>query len=131
MQHNSEDRCGGNCPFCDGTIDTYIKLVVRTGLMSFLAYAFGDMHTGLVTPLQLANQLYEFNDVGLIVCKRLKSKNAESLATCQLTVIQLIASNIIKVEVDVNGTKPITHCKLSFQNTSAHLVNYMQLNYTI
>ena len=70
-------------------------------------------------------------DVGSLVYRRCKSSNAESIAVCQLTIIQLIASNIIKIKVDVSGTKPIAHCKLCFQNKYPNLANYMQPYYTI
>ena len=58
--------------------------------MSFLIIAFGDMYSGLVTPIQLAKQLFDFKDVGHVVYNRSKSTNAESIKVTQLTVMQLI-----------------------------------------
>ena len=128
---NPIQDCNRNCPQCDGTISSLVKPVVRTGLMSFLAYAFGDMYTGLVTPTQLAKQLFDFKDVGLVVYKRSKSINAESIGVTQLTIMQLIASRIIKVEVDVSGKRPVAHCKLCFDKSDSTSQTYMQPTYTI
>ena len=131
LQNDTASDCHGHCPSCDGTMELLIKPVVRTGLMSFLASAFGDMCSGQVTPIQLAKQLFEFKDVGTIAYKRAKSKNAESLKVTQLTIIQLIAACIIKLEVDVSGKKPIAHCKLCFDKSNHNSPTYMQPHYTI
>ena len=125
------DCCEKKCPNCDGTMDTFIRPVVRTGLMAFLAEAFGDMYSGIVTPVQLAKQLFEFEDVGNLVYKRSKSKNAESIRITQLTIMQLIAAKIIKVEVEVSGKKPIAHCKLCFDKDDSTSPTYMQPHYSI
>ena len=131
LQGRVASNCTGNCPRCNGSMDTLIKPVVRTGLMSFLIMAFGDLYTGLVTPIQLAKQLFDFKDVGCVVYKRYKSNNAESIKVTQLTVMQLIAADIIKVEVDVSGNKPIAHCKLVFDNIDSTSLTYMQPHYII
>ena len=89
------------------------------------------MYNGQVTPIQLAKQLFDFKDVGSIVYKRPQSTNAESLRVTQLTIIQLIASSIIKIEVDVSGKKPIAHCKLCFDKSNPNSPTYMQPHYTI
>jgi hypothetical protein len=81
------DNCNANCPRCDGSMDAFIKPIIKTGLMSFLAEAFGDMYTGSVTPVQLSKQLFDFKDVGSIVYKRSKSNKAESIRVTQLTIM--------------------------------------------
>lgn len=123
--------CNGNCPHCDGSMEEMIKPVVRTGLMSFLASAFGDNYTGLVRPIELAKQLFDFKDVGTVVYKRSKSIKAESNGVTQMTIMQLIASNIIKIDVDVSGKRPIAHCKLSFDKENNTSPTYMQPTYVI
>ena len=131
IEDTSGVNCNGNCPHCDGTMRSLIKPVVQTGLMFFLANAFGDMYCGQVTPIQLAKQLFDFEDVGNVVYNRPKSIKAESLQVTQLTIIQLIAAGIIKIEVDVSGKRPLAHCKLCFDKSNHNSPTYMQPNYTI
>ena len=131
LESGNVTGCSGKCLCCDGTMSLLIKPVVKTGLMLFLVNAFGDMYTGQVTPLQLAKQLFEFKDVGSIVYKRPKSSNAESLRVCQLTIIQLIAARIIKVDVCISGRRPIAHCKLCFDKSNRNVTTYMQPHYSI
>ena len=131
IQDAMVENCNANCPRCDGTMDAFIKPIVRNGVMYFLAEAFGDMYSGVVTPVQLAKQLFDFKDVGTVVYKRSKSINAESIRATQVTIMQLIAAKIIKVEVDVSGNKPIAHCKLCFDKHDSSSPTYMQPTYTI
>ena len=54
-----------------------IKPVVKTGLIYFLMLAFGGVHIGLVAPVKLAKQLFDFEGVGCVIYKRSKSKKSE------------------------------------------------------
>ena len=89
------------------------------------------MCDGVVTPFQLEKELFDYKNVGSLIYKRSKSNNAESMKVCQLTVMQLIAANMIKVEVNANGNKPIAHCKLVFDNESLNSPTYIQPHYLI
>ena len=75
-------------PNCVRIMDTIIRPVVRIGLMAFLAESFGDNYSGLVTPVQLAKQLFDFKNAGSLVYKRSKSHKAESIRITQLTIMQ-------------------------------------------
>ena len=46
-------------------------------------------------------------------------KNSESIKLTQLTVMQLIATETTKVEVTTSGKKPISHCKLVYNNVDS------------
>ena len=64
--------CDGHCPRCDGTMDIIVKPINRIGIKHFLVDAFGDKYNGLVYPLTLAKQLFDFDNVGELACKRKK-----------------------------------------------------------
>ena len=50
-------------------------------------------------------------------------QKADSLQVTEKTVIQLIAANVVRVEVDTNGEKPLLHCKLCFDKQGNALSN--------
>ena len=54
--------------------------------------------------MKVGKQLFDSKDVGTVSCSRSYSTKYESI---RLT--QLITSNIIKVEVDMVGKRPIAH----------------------
>ena len=87
MQDVTVENGNANLRRCDGIMDAFIKPIVRTGMMCFLAEAFGDMHIGVVAPVQLSKQLFDFKDVGTVACKRSKSINAKSIRATQLTIM--------------------------------------------
>ena len=123
--------CGGYCPRCDGTMTSYIKPINRIGIKLFLVDSFGDNYNGLVSPMALSKQLYEFENVGELVYKRKKSKKAESLQIAQNTILQLLATNIIRIEIDVSSNRPFAHCKLCFDKRDVNSGTYMQPHYAI
>ena len=114
--NNSNDDesidCNGNCPRCDGSMEDAMQLVLRNGLIMFLVEAFGDKYNGKVTPLELSKQLCNFVNVGQIVYDRPNSQKSKSLQITELTIFQLIAANIIRIEIDATKTKPIVHLKI-------------------
>ena len=124
--------CNGKCPRCDGSMQIMIQPVLRNGLTMFLIDAFGDNYSGKVTPIQLPRQLFQFENVGEVVYNRPSSKKAKSLQVTEITVLQLIAANLIRIEVDTSEKKPIVHCKLCFdKNTVENSNAYMQPHYLI
>ena len=123
--------CGGFCPRCDGAMTTCIKPINEIGAKLFLVDSFGDNYNGLVSPIALSKQLYEFENVGQLVYKRDKSKKAESLQIAQNTIMQLIASNIIRIEINLSGNRPFAHCKLCFDKRDVNSSTCMQPHYAI
>jgi hypothetical protein len=124
--------CNGKCPRCDGSMQMMVQPVLRNGLTMFLIDAFGDNYNGKVTPIMLSRQLFEFENVGESVYKRPSSKKVKSLSVTEITVLQLIVANLIRIEVDTSEKKPIVHCKLCFNKHSSENSNvYMQPHYLI
>ena len=129
-EHES-DTCNGFCPQCDGTMAEMIKPINRIGIKHFLVDSFGDRYTGLVSPMELSKQLFNFENVGDVVYKRKQSKKAESLQVAQHTILQLLSSNIIRIDMDISQSKPFAHCKLCFDKRDKESSTYMQPHYSI
>ena len=112
--HNNEqyEPCGNMCPQCDGSKDYIIRKVLRNGLCGFLVYAFMVKNDGPVTPENLAKLLFNYPQVGKVVYNRMKSLVAESISIVQMTIMQLLAANIISLEIE-EGIKPVAYCKMS------------------
>ena len=74
---NDDSTCDCYCPRCDGTMNEHIRPINRIGIKHFLVESFGDKYSGLVSPMELSKQLYEFDKVGDIVYRRknLKKQN--------------------------------------------------------
>ena len=45
--------------------------------------------------------------------------------------MQLIATNIIRIEIDLSGNRPFAHCKLCFDKRDVNSSTYMQPHYAI
>ena len=131
--HNTyaPNTCNGFCPRCDGTMDETIKPINRVGIKHFLVDSFGDKYNGLVSPIELAKQLFEFENVGEVVYRRKKSKKAESMLVVQNTVLQMLCANIIRLEIDTTKPRPFAHCKLCFDRKDVTSITYMQPHYAI
>ena len=128
---SNNTTCNGYCPRCDGTMSEHIRPINGMGVKHFLVESFGDKYNGLVSPIELSKQLYSFENVGEVVYKRKKSKKAESIQIVQNTVLQLLAANIIRIEIDVSNTKAFAHCKLCFDKRNVNSNTYMQPHYAI
>ena len=116
IRNNSNDDesidCNGHIPRCDGSMEDAMQLVLRNSLIMFLVIAFRDKYNGRVTPLELSKQLCNFANVRQTVIDRPNSQKSKSLQITELTNFQLIAANIIRIEIDATKTKPIVHSKL-------------------
>ena len=85
---------------------------------------------GELTPDKLAKQLFEFPNVGKIVYNRQKLLNTESISVMQMTIMQLLAADIITLEIE-ELSNPIAHCKLSIDVESSaphYLINKFWMN---
>lgn len=125
--------CINMCPYCDGSIKDMIDPIKKDGMMQFLAETFLCQVNvnGLInalTPITLATALFNFKDVGILVYGR-KTKKAKSNSITQLTILQLIVSNILRLEIK-ESNNPKAYCKLAFGGgVDRHTPNYMIDNY--
>ena len=110
--YETNECCANMCPQCDGTKDSIIRKVVRNGLCCFLVHSFMIKNDGPVSPETLAKMLFDYPQVGKVVYNRMKSLLAESISIAQITIMQLIAANIISIKIE-ESTKPVAYCKMS------------------
>jgi hypothetical protein len=118
-------ECGSMCPHCDGTKERMFHHVFRSGVCNFLVSSFIIRNDGELTPEKLAKNLFDFPNVGKIVYNRQKSLNAESISVTQMTIMQLLAADIITLEIE-ESDKPVARCKLSIDietSTPHYLIN--------
>jgi hypothetical protein len=125
--------CINMCPYCVGSIKYIIHPIKKDGMVQFLAERFLCQVNinGLInalTPITLATALFNFKDVGILVygCN---IKNVKSKRITQLTILQLIASNILCLEMN-ERSNPKAYFKLEFGNgIDRHTPNYMLHKY--
>ena len=98
-------NCGDACPYCCGLIKEYVMPVSRVGLSLFLAEVFINNPGGEVTPNLLVKKLSDFKDVGLVVYARPRSTKAPPIKFVSVTILQLIASELIQLKFDENATE--------------------------
>ena len=118
------------CPHCYGTKMRTFGRVFHSGVCNFLVPSFIIRNDGELTPDKLARQLFEFANMGKLVYNRPKSLNAESISVTQMTIMQLLAADIITLEIE-QSSNPIAHCKLSIDmetSTPHYLINKFWMN---
>jgi len=119
--------CLQRCPYCTGSIFEQIKPISRSGICQFLvSVIISSSNTNVITPEVLSDRLYNYTNVGRVVYGRSSSLKAESTYVAQLTVLQLIASNIIAMNIE-EGTKPVAICFVTTDRYS--IPNYTHHNY--
>ena len=74
--------------------------VQREGLSKFLADTFINNPSGFITPTVLVKKLSVFPDVGQVVYTRSRSVKCPPMKYINVTVSQLIASGLIRMEID-------------------------------
>ena len=115
--------CMTNCPFCTDMHKNYIKPVSKPGLKSLLRRIFikdneeNEIVALPTTPSILSNTLHKMKNSSQIIYNR-SGKTPELLSTYEMTIMQLIASeilytNIIKISEDGNHRLKCI-CKLGF-----------------
>lgn len=93
--HNSF-KCNDKCPNCDKSQFAMIKIISRRGICKFLVDSFLNNESSTqMTPRQLATRLFEYVDVGQKIYCRRSSVYAESTSVCSMTILQLIAAEIL------------------------------------
>ena len=103
-------ECLTGCPKCCNEIETFIMPVKRSGLSIFLSDTFINNLSGKITPDLLVQKLSSYPDVGKIIYNRPRSNKAPSLKFIIVTVLQLIASGLIKLDFDDDNK---CYCTLS------------------
>ena len=101
-----------------------IKKVSKNGLSRFLSTLI-NVDTTELTPVKVSKRLFEYPNVGKIVYNRANSLKAESISITQLTTLQLLASDILMLDIK-EGSRPIVKCKLNIDvhtGTPTYLLN--------
>ena len=85
--------------------------VKRSGVVKFLAEVFINNPTGLITPNKLIEQLWDFPDVGKCAYNWPGSNKAPTMEYANITVLQLIASGFIRLEIDTDKKILLLKCE--------------------
>ena len=93
-------NCEHSCPVCNSDIDSYIMPINRRGMCAFLADVFINNASTPVTPENLEDKLKKYNSVGTVIYCRPRSPKPPPAKYVTVTVLQLIASRIIKLSFD-------------------------------
>ena len=96
-----------NCLYCDRSICDIVKPISRVGTSQFLAHTFINGSNNSITPIQASKLLFEFHDVVKVVYGRNVS-TAESNYVTQMTILVLLAANIIHLEIE-EDTNPVAY----------------------
>ena len=77
----------------------YIMPVLRSGLSLFLANVFINHPSGSLTPQELIQKITVYPDVGKVTYNRPCSVKSPAVYFVNVTVLQLIASGLIQLEI--------------------------------
>ena len=111
--------CMDLCPHCDGSKNKMIKTVSKNGLSLFIADALINHKFGSnICPMSLAKALFNYPDVGKVVYNRPNSVKAESGLVTEMTIMQLIASGIIEMYIELEKN-PKVICKIGIDSSTA------------
>jgi superfamily II DNA helicase RecQ len=130
VEPNLCQDCNDSCPYCNNTLDQFIKPISKRGLIEFLVRIFIERCINQMTPSMLCHQLKAYELVGTSIYGR-RVNTAPPVACLNGTVLQLIGSKILKTEVDrnedTNELKTIVRLNYIFDDD----IGYGQLAYTI
>ena len=96
--------------------------ISRVGLTLFLADVFINNSGGELTPALLVKKLTDFKDVGLVVYGRPRSTKAPPIKFVSVTILQLIASELIQLNFD-EITNECRYSLVMIASTPAYLDN--------
>ena len=113
--------CGVSCPKCNNETKEYIMPVSRAGVSQFLADTFINNPSGLITTDILIKKITEYPNVGKIIYNRPRSVKAPAIKFVNVTVLQLIASGLIRIEVNEEESK--CYCRLVVNNLCPAYLN--------
>ena len=89
-----------SCPKCCNEIKTFVMPVKRSVLSVFLSDTFINNLLGQIIPKILVQTLYVYPEVGKVVYNQPRSNKAPVLIFLSVTVLQLIASELIRSDFD-------------------------------
>ena len=118
--------CGNACPFCCDVISDYVMPIIRKGLSQFLVDIFINNPGSALSPVLLVKKLTEYEDVGTVVYARPRSNIPPPAKFVSVTVLQLIASSLIKLEFEEDNND--AKCSLSM---IAETSSYLQDDYWV
>ena len=84
--------------------------VSRVGISQFLTDTFINNASGLLTPGNLIQKISVYPEVGKVIYKRPRSVKCPSNKYVNVTVLQLIASGLIRIEINEEEQK--CYCRL-------------------
>ena len=114
------NSCVTACPKCTGEMKSYIMPVLRSGLSLFLADTFINHPSGSLTPQDLITKLNVYPDVGKVIYNRPRSIKAPAVKFVNVTVLQLIASGLIRLEITPDEQ---CYCRLVVNDLSPAYLN--------
>ena len=114
------NTCLSACPKCTGEMKAYIMPVLRSGLSLFLANTFINHPSGSLTPQDLIQKITVYPDVGKVIYNRPRTVKSPALKFVNITVLQLIASGLIRLEIT---TDEKYYCRLVINNLSPAYLN--------
>ena len=100
-QQSTNEQCINCCPWCTKVLSQFIKPIIKLGLIQFLVFIFIENNFNNITPMMLCNYLKVFPNVGISIYGR-RVSTPPQVFVMNSTVLQLIGSKILKVEVSRN-----------------------------
>ena len=106
---------------CNNETQDYIMPVLRAGVSQFLADTFINNPSGLITTDILIRKITEYPEVGKIIYRRPRSVKSPAVKFVNVTVLQLIASGLIRIEI--NEAEAKCYCRLVVDNLCPAYLN--------
>ena len=100
LPDNNNIPCGGACPYCLQKWKDYIMKVRKDGLKSFLIATFMDTDSNEKFPSYVLKKLKNYTNVGRVVYNCPKSTAPPDAQFMESTIMQLIASRILAMEIN-------------------------------
>ena len=122
--------CGNSCPWCNKSLSSFIKPIHKRGLIQFLVHIFIEKNFNDMTPSMLCDQLNSYKTVGTSIYGR-RVNTAPPVTFLNSTILQLIGSKILKLEITRNeeSSRDFTILRLNYIHNNNN--EYGQLAYTI
>ena len=101
-----------------------IRTISKVGLSRFLSTLI-NVDTTELTPVKVSKRLFDYPNVGKVVYNQNNSLKAESISITQLTILQLLAADILVLDIK-EGSRPMVKCKLNIDmhtGTPTYLIN--------
>ena len=114
--------CGVLCPKCNNDTKDFIMPVSRAGFSQFLADTFINNPSGLITQQILIQKIILYPEVDKVIYDRPRSVKCPPIKFVNVTVLQLIASGLIRIEINEKEEK--CYCSLVVNSLCPAYLNY-------